>query len=159
MLYIRWMNKPHLPGELDLFAGTKEYSFLSDVKVNGWGYVAMMVSFGGELLLTRHPGWHNGFRTMIGLAPIIPALLWGRIFARWIRGMDELHRRITVEACLFATTATLFLFTALHPLGRDGIVEGLARRTGVDLHTWWGASWLLVCFYILGTRILNRRYK
>jgi hypothetical protein len=153
------MNKPNLPEELDLFAGTKEYSLRTDMKVNGWGYAAMILSFAGDVLLPRHPEWHPAARTLIALAPILPALLWGRVFARWIRGMDELHRRITVEACLFATTATLFLFTALHPLGKAGLLEALAHQVGLDLRTWWGTSWLLVCFYLVGTRILNRRYQ
>ena len=153
------MKRPNLPEELDLLAGKKEYSFRTDLKVNGWGYVAMVISFAGDVLLPRHKDWHVILRAIIALAPIVPALLWGRIFARWIRGMDELHRRITLEVCLLATTATLFLFTALHPLDKAGVFQALGLRSGLDLHTWWGTSWLMVCFYILGSKILNRRYR
>ena len=153
------MKRPNLPEELDLLAGKKEYSFRTDLKVNGWGYVAMVLSFAGDVLLPRHKDWHVILRAIIALAPIVPALLWGRIFARWIRGMDELHRRITLEVCLLATTATLFLFTALHPLDKAGVFQALGWHAGLDLHTWWGTSWLMVCFYILGSKILNRRYR
>ena len=153
------MKRPNLPEELDLLAGKKEYSFRTDLKVNGWGYVAMVLSFAGDVLLPRHKDWPVILRAIIALAPIVPALLWGRIFARWIRGMDELHRRITLEVCLLATTATLFLFTALHPLDKAGVFQALGWHAGLGLQTWWGTSWLMVCFYILGSKILNRRYR
>jgi hypothetical protein len=152
------MTKPNTPEELDLMFGRKDYSFQTDLKVNAWGYLSMALSFAGDVLLPRHQDWHIAVRAIIALSPIVPALLWGRVFARWIRGMDELHRRITVEVCLFATTATLFLFAALRPLVKAGIFQPL-EKTGLDLHTWWGTSWLLVCFYILGSRILHRRFK
>ena len=151
-------EKPNTPAELDLLSGSKDYSFRTDLKVNSWGYVAMALSFAGDVLLPRHTDWPVASRTIIALAPIVPALLWGRVFARWIRGMDELHRRMTVEVCLFATTATLFLFAAVRPLVNAGVFQPL-ERAGLDLHTWWGTSWLLVCFYILGSKILHRRYK
>src|SRR4051812_9557901 len=98
------MNKPNLPDELE--PGKSDYSFRKDLKVNGRGYVATMLSLSGDLLLPRHKDWHVALRTAFALSPIIPALLWGRVFADWIGGMDELHRRITLGACLFATTAT-----------------------------------------------------
>jgi CubicO group peptidase (beta-lactamase class C family) len=69
--------------------------------------------------------------------------------------MDELHRRIALEVCLLATTATLFLFAALHPLDKAGVFQGLGLHAGLDLHTWWGTSWLMVCFYILGGKIME----
>ena len=151
-------EKPNIPDELDLVFGFKDYSFRKDLKVNGWGYVAMALSFAGDVMLSRHKDWPVALRTVIALSPIIPTLLWGRGFACWIRGMDELHRRLTVEVCLFATTATLFFFAALRPLANAGIFQPL-EKVGLDIHTWWGTSWLLVCFYILGSKILHRRYQ
>ena len=160
MLYTGFVmnNKPNIPDELDPIFGKKNYSLRKDLKINAWGYVAMAMSFAGDVLLPSHKDWPVALRASIALVPIVPALLWGRVFARWIRGMDELHRRMTVEVCLFATTATLFFFTVLKPLVNAGIFQPL-EKTGLDLHTWWGTSWLLVCFYILGSRFLHRRYK
>jgi hypothetical protein len=152
-------NKPNLPDELDPIFGFKDYSFRKDVQVNGWGYVAMALSFVGDVLLARHHEWSAALRAIIALAPIIPTLLWGRVFARWIRGMDELHRRMAVEVCLFAATATLFFFAAFRPLVNAGIFQPIEKTLGLDLQTWWGTSWFLVCFYILGSRILHRRFK
>jgi hypothetical protein len=152
-------NKPNLPDELE--PGKKDYSFRKDLRVNGWGYVALAMSVAGEWLLHTHKDRPVVLRAVITLAPVIPVLLWGRVFARWIRGMDELHRRMTVEVCLFATTATLFLFTALHPLAKAGVFQALGFREWwlMDWHSWLLTSWLLICFYLLGSKILHRRYK
>src|SRR3954464_9224549 len=122
------MNRPNIPDELA--PGTKDYSFRKDLEVNAWGYLTVVLSFVGDMLLSRHHDWPVALRAVIAVSPIIPTLLWGQMFARWIRGMDELHRRITVEVCLFATTATLFLFAASHPLVSAGIFQPLK----LDLH-------------------------
>jgi hypothetical protein len=152
-------SKPNLPDELE--PGKKGYSFMKDLKVNGWGYVALALSVAGEWLLHTRKDLSLALRTIIGLAPIIPALLWGRVFARWIRGMDELHRRLTVEVCLFSTTVTLFLFTALHPLAKAGVFQALGLHEWwlMDWHSWLLTSWLLICFYLIGCKILHRRFK
>lgn len=68
--------------------------------------------------------------------------------------MDELHRRITVAACLFAAVATLFVVTTLHLLTIAGVLpEKFQASAGFVI------IWLVVCFYILGQAIYNRRYK
>jgi len=156
------MNKPNLPDELE--PGKGDYSVRKDLKVNGWGYVGLALSIGGEALIYFHQDWPIALRTVIALSPIVPALLWGRVFARWVRGMDELHRRMTVEVCLFATTATLFVFTALHPLVKFGVLEASGSGDSwlawlMDWHSWLLTSWLLICFYMLGGMILRRRFK
>ena len=156
ILYSTFMHNLNIPEELE--PGKKEYSFCKDLKVNGWGYLAVALSFGGDVMLARHKDWPAALRVIIALLPVVPALLWGRVFARWIRGMDELHRRMTVEVCLFATTATLFLFTFLRPLVSVGIFRPF-EKIGLDFHTWWGTSWLLICFYLLGRKVLHRRFK
>jgi hypothetical protein len=156
------MNKPNLPDELE--PGKRDYSVRKELEVNGWGYVGLALSIGGEALIYFHQDWPITLRTVIALAPIVPALLWGRVFARWVRGMDELHRRMTVEVCLFATTATLFVFTALHPLVKFDVFEASGNRDSwlawlMDWHSWLLTSWLLICFYMLGGMILRRRFK
>jgi len=65
-LYIALMNKPNVPEELDLMFGRKEYSFATDLKVNGWGYLSMALSFAGDVLLPRHQDWHVALRSLRG---------------------------------------------------------------------------------------------
>jgi hypothetical protein len=152
------MNKPNIPEELE--PGKGAYSGRADLKVNGWAYLGMTLSLAGDILLHCNESsrdWHVVIRGMIALAPLLPFLLWIRSFARWLRGMDELDRQITLTVCLFATTATLYLFMALHPLGKWSVVQG--EWWLLDWHSWWLQGWIMTCFYILGTKIFNRRYK
>jgi hypothetical protein len=146
-------NKPNVPEELDPL--TKDYSFRTDIKTNGWAWVAIGTSFVGEVvLLPQHKEWPVALRAVIALSPLLAGLLWVRSAARWIRGMDELHRRITLAAGLFAVTATLFVVTGLHLLVVAGVFSADLQATAGFI-----IVWLVCCFYILGHGIFNRRYK
>lgn len=145
-------NKPNIPEEI---APGKNYSFWADMKVNGWCWLAVVASFAGECwLLPHHQDWPVALRAGIALAPLVAGLLWVRSIAGWVRGMDELHRRITVAACLFATVATLTVVWALHLLVTAGVLP-----THYQANAGFIIIWLVVCFYILGHSIFNRRYK
>jgi hypothetical protein len=145
-------NKPNIPEEL---APGKYYSFRTEVKVNGWCWVAVLISFVNEVcLLPHHKDWPVAIRAVIALVPLVASLLWVRSVAGWIIGMDELHRRITLAACLFATIATLFVITAFHLLVVAGVFSIKFQVTAGFI-----IIWLVVCFYILGHSIFNRRYK
>ncbi|MGH7993283.1 MAG: hypothetical protein ACREDQ_07195 [Limisphaerales bacterium] len=145
-------NKPNIPEEL---APGQQYSFRKEIKVNGWCWVAVVTSFTGECwLLPHHKDWPMVWRVTIALIPLVASLLWVRSVAEWVRGMDELHRRITVAACLFATVATLFVVAALHFLVTAGVIPAHFQATAGFV-----IIWLVVCFYILGQILFNRRYK
>ncbi|HTQ51806.1 MAG TPA: hypothetical protein VMJ12_13930 [Candidatus Acidoferrales bacterium] len=146
------MNRPNTPEEL---APGKYYSFRTEMKVNGWCWAAVLSSFAGECwLLPHHTDWPVALRTVIALVPLVASLLWVRSVAGWVRGMDELHRRITIAACLFATVATLFVVAALHFLVTAGVIPAHFHATAGFV-----IIWLVVCFYILGQTIFNRRYR
>src|SRR5881394_4640334 len=90
-------NKPAVPHEVE--PGSGHYSFHTDLKVNGWSWIAVLTSFAGEvLLLPKHVEWPTALRAMIALAPLIASLLWVRSILRWVRHMDELQHRITTAA-------------------------------------------------------------
>src|ERR1035438_9505292 len=115
-------NKPNIPEEV---IPGKNYSFWTDMKVNSWIIVALFTSFVTDMLLHSnvprmlhiheqdspvlfgflHPhaeNWPVAMRVIIELLPLLMCVLWVRNIARWIRGMDELHRRIMLETLLFA---------------------------------------------------------
>ncbi len=154
MLYTGFVmnNKPNIPEEL---APGKYYSIRTEMKVNGWCWVGILTSFVGEvLLLPHHKEWPVVVRAVIALLPLLAGLLWVWSAARWICGMDELHRRITLAACLFATTAMLFVVTGLHLLVAAGVFS-----TDLQMTAGFIIIWLVCCFYILGQTIFTRRYK
>ncbi len=145
--------KPNLPEDIE--PGDLHYSFRKDMKVNGWSWVAVLTSFVGEVFwLPHHKDWPVAARAVIALVPLLASLFWVRSVLQWMRGMDELHRRITQAAASFATVATLFIVTALHFLVVAGVFPSRFPSTAGFV-----VIWLVVCFYILGQNIFNRRYQ
>jgi len=154
MLYTGCMNdKPNLPEEI-MFGPS--YSLRANLKANTWAFVAMILAWTGDLLLSLPRERSVAQRAIIALVPLLIGLLW-------VRGMDEMHRRLSVEACLFATSVTLFVVTAWHILDETGVFQaGLhLARLHLDSH-FRTASFpisLVVAFYFLGLSIFNRRFK
>jgi hypothetical protein len=152
MLYTVHMNRLILP---EAVMPGKHYSFRADMRLNAWTLVAVVVSFPAHMLLPRHKDWHPALRAIIALAPLAPSLFYVRSIARWIGGMDELQRRIQLEACLFATTGTIFITTTVSLLNSYGIrLPRLQDGLG-----WEGTFASVIVFYILGNVIGNRRYR
>jgi hypothetical protein len=164
MLYIIGMNeKLNVPDEIWL--GKKDYSWRADWKVNGWLFVAAIISSASDLLFRRQIAqWSTSAKTIIALVPFVAILLWTRSLARWIRGMDELHRRITVAAVLFATSATFLFSTVWHRLDQAGFFQaifsaGQHQSANWDIVTVAHLFLLMTFFYFLGYSIFNRRYQ
>ena len=161
VLYTDCMNdKPNIPEEI-MFGPS--YSLRANLKANTWAFVAMLLSWAGDLLLSLPRDWNVAQRAIIALVPLLISLLWVRDFVRWVRGMDEMHRRLSVEACLFAISVTLFVVTAWHILDKTGAFQAgsYMARLHLDSH-FHTASFpisLAGAFYFLGYAILNRRYK
>lgn len=171
-------NKPNDPEEL-VTLNPKKYSFWADMKVNGWLFASWPTIFLGDLWIFNHDDCPFMLRIIIALIPLAMCLLWIRNVARWIRGMDELQRRITLEACLFAITWTFFVITAWQHLKHEGILEAISRSSWIFRDSILGklvfgfdgaglteydfyyplAVTLLCSFFFLGYTIFNRRYK
>ena len=173
MLYTGFVmnDKLNIPEEMML---GKNYSFWADMKVNGWLFVAMGTGAANDLLFHsklpygllchQYRDWPVMLRAIIELFPLIASLLWARRMARWIRGMDELHRRITLEAWLFAAIAVLVVLSIWPLLDGAGVSAAVLQTTNFHLEALdkpnfpltLGILWL---FYFLGHSIFNRRYQ
>ena len=157
------MNTPNVPDEIWL--GKNEYSIWTDWKVNGWLFIATIISCASDIIfphIVRQ--WPLTLRAAVAVAPFVVIPLWMHSLARWIRGMDELHRRITLAAVLFTTSATFFVILLWHRLDRAGLFQAIFpgnSNAGVswDIATAGHAFLLLTFFYFLGYRIFNRRYQ
>ena len=161
MLYTGFMNnKPNLPEEI-MFGPS--YSLRANLKANTWAFVAMLLSWAGDQLLALPRDWTVAQRAIIALVPLLIGLLWVRDFVRWVRGMDEMHRRLSVEAGLFATSVTLFVVTLWHILDKAGVFQAGSHMARLHLDSHFRtASFpisLVLAFYFLGYAILNHRYK
>lgn len=166
MLYTAAMNTPNHPDEI--LPGKSDYSIWKDWTVNGWLLVAVFLSLAADILfLNKVREWSPALRVVMALAPFLAIILWVRNFTRWIRGMDELHRRITLAAVFFATCTTFFVVVLWHRIEVAGLFLALvpggalqsATHPAADPCTVAHVFWLMTLSYVVGHRIFNRRYQ
>jgi hypothetical protein len=155
-------EKPNVPGEI--FLGNQEYSWRMDWQVNGWLFVATLISAFCDIIFGHTVReWPLEWRVGIVLAQFAALALWARGLVVWVRGMDEMHRRITTAAILFAVSATFFFVMLWHRLDAAGLFKVIfptpKNGGGWDIATVGHSFLLLTLFYFLGQSIFNRRYK
>jgi hypothetical protein len=164
MLYIARMNsKLNTPDEIAF--GQKEYSWRKDFKVNGWLFVAAIISGLSDIMfrhVVRH--WPMGWQTAIVVVEFLAIWLWTRDLRAWIRGMDELHKRITVSSVLFAVSGTFFVMMLWHGLDRTGLFNAIFPKPktgslGWDICTPTHGFLLMTWCYFGAQGFFNRRYK
>lgn len=147
------MNKPNLMEAVQPCSG--QYSLKTDLRLNRWFLVAAVVWVADMELLRRHPEWSPLGRGLLALAPLIPGLLYIRTCVRFVRGLDELQRRIQLETFLFAALGTVLVGAAINTLIAQGVpLGGLTHGLGI------GAT-VMVMFilWLVGGAIANCRYK
>lgn len=146
------MEKPNLMESVEPCSG--QYSLRSDLRLNAWLGVAMLVYLPGLFLLKQHPEWNQLLRGSVALAPLVPGLLYLRSCVRFIRGLDELQRRVQLDAFLFAALGTLIVEAALSTLSAQEIQLG-AFSHGLGMVGTFTSMFIL---WVVGTRIANCRY-
>lgn len=72
-------------------------------------------------LLKHHTEWSPGARVAITLAPLLPGVLYLRALLKTFWQMDELQRRIQIEALGFALVGTVVVMTAVNISKAEGI--------------------------------------
>jgi hypothetical protein len=155
-LYSRLVNKSNPPVTLEsLQPLSGQYSCRKDFRLHRWLAAATAVYLLDQLLLLRHPEWNAGVRAALTLAPLAPGLLYIRSWMRFIGSLDELQRRIQLEAWLFAAIGTALAGTAITALNASGVhLAALGGGLGV------GGSYILAyVLWLVGTSLANRRFK
>src|SRR4030088_2558584 len=99
------------------------------------------------VVIQHHP--HVWWRFPVALAPLVPMLLLLRAVVRFVRGMDELQRRIQLDALAFASAGSVLLtFT-----------YGLLENVGFP-HLSYGYVWsVMSALWGIGTVVAKRRYR
>jgi len=163
MLYIPAMStKSPVPDELIMF--DKQFSWRRAWKVCRWWFVAFLISAVFDVIFPEmKKQWPLALRVTIVLAEFFALLLFMFDAARWIRGMDELQRRITLAAFLFSVSASFFLFVLWLRLEREGFFNAVFGPPVMN-GTWGISSVAHACallggFYGVGFLIFKRRYK
>jgi len=159
-------SKPNIPDEIGLWTG-KPFSWRDSLKAGaGWMMLVYLTDVPGAYLIAHHKDWPIALRIMIALIPLAAALLYVRGVVQWIRGMDELHQKITLAAFGFASVTYLFLAAAWSQLtNRAGIFEDvfhLSRLQTLERMPFSTCSFIIALTWVLfclGFTIINRRYK
>jgi hypothetical protein len=155
-LYSARMDKETSPNTLEsLQPCSGLYSIRKDFMLNGWLAVAVALYVTGELLVKWHPEWNARIRAAAELAPLVPGLLYIRSWARFIKGLDELQRRIQLEAWLFAAVGTVVIGIVISTLGASGIHLGDLEH-GLGMGRAFIASFGL---WLAGSALASRRFK
>ena len=94
----------------------------------------------------------EGWRILVALAPMIPFAFFLIFMLAGLRSMDELHRRIQLEALAIAFPLAIILFMLL---GLLELAIPLSPEDWSYRHTW---SYLPL-FYFIGVAIATRRYQ
>ena len=90
----------------------------------------------GAYLIAHHKDWPILLPIIVALLPLAASLLYIRDILRWIRGMDELHRQITLASFGFATAMDIAteaidrLHSTAHSHHRIIVVELMGNRSG-----------------------------
>ena len=113
------------------------------------GVAALAAYFGSRVLLERSD---LSARLPVALAPLPFFVLFLAAFIRLVREMDELERRVQLEALAFAYPALLVLVMALGLLELAGVALSPADRS--FRHVWQ----IGVVLYVGGIALSSRRY-
>ena len=148
------MDKPEIIESYQPHSG--HYSWRKDLRLNAWLAVATVLYVAALLLVKRHPEWSPLTRALLSLTPLVPGLLYLRSWARLVRALDELQRRIQLEAGLFAALGTVILGAIVTTLTANGVDLGLWLRPGLGIG---GVFMAMFVFWLVGTAIANCRYK
>lgn len=147
------MEKPNLMESVQPCSG--QYSVRQDLRLNAWLAVASAVWVADLALLKKYPEWSPLLKGVLALAPLVPGLLYVRSCMRFVRGLDELQRRIQLDALIFAAMGTVIVGMAVNTLNAHEVPLGMLRR-GLGI----GESFVLMfVLWIVGSAIANRRYK
>ena len=94
----------------------------------------------------------EGWRIVVALAPLVPFAFFLAFAMAGLRSMDELHRRIQLEALAIAFPLAILFFMLL---GLLELAISLSPEDWSYRHTW---SYLPL-FYFIGLAIASRRYQ
>ena len=95
--------------------------FKRSMKVNIWLFLAMVTYVVTLFALREHPAWDPQFRVGLTLLPLLPGVIYLRMLWGTFKQMDELQRRIQLEAWAFALGGTVLVSTTMNILNANGI--------------------------------------
>ena len=125
------------------------------MKVNGWLFVTTVTYLVTLFLLQDHSEWNPMFRVGVTLLPLLPGVIYLRLLWGAAQKLDELERRIQLEAWAFALAGTVLVGTTMNILNANGI--GFKNYPhGLEM----GGAYLSVfLFWCIGVAQATARYR
>lgn len=124
-------------------------------QLNVWLAVTTVTYLVTLYLIRTNPEWSPVVKVLVTLAPVLPGLLYLRDGLRHLAALDELQRRIQMEAWLFAAIGTVVLGAIINVCNAHGLTWGKLPH---GLET--GGTYLAMFFlWCAGSSIANHRYR
>jgi len=146
-------DKPNLIESVTPCSG--QYSLKKDFLLNAWLLVSVITYLVILFVLKQFPTWTPLARGLLSLLPLIPGLLYVRSWLRFVRGLDELQRRIQTEAFLIAALGTLVLGIIVDTLSAQGVKIAIVGH-GLGFG---GVVMGMFMLWLVGGAIAQGRYK
>ena len=130
-------------------------SLRAQLKFNGWLAVSTLTYLVSLYLVRHFSAWSPGLKVAVTLAPVLPGLLYFKNGLRLLGAMDELQRRIQLEAWLFAALGTVVVTTVLNVLTAHGLGWATFPH-GLEI----GGTYLAMFFlWCIGVTLSTCRYR
>lgn len=106
-------------------------------------------------LVKRNPEWSPGWRVAATLTPLWPGVFYLLSLLQSFKAMDELQRRIQLEAWVFALAGTVVVSAVLNVLNANGMGPA-AYPHGLQIGGFYMTMYLL---WSVGFTISRLRYR
>ena len=128
---------------------------LRSLELNAWLAISTATYLATLFLIRNHPTWSAGWKIMLALGPLLPGLLYLRNGMRLLRELDELQRRIRLEAWLFAAVGTVIVSTVINVFNAQGLT-GIWPIHGLEV----GGTYLTMSvLWSVGIMLASLRYR
>ena len=115
----------------------------------GGGMVAYAVVLAGAMTLLNNTDAGSGWRVPLALAPMVPVVFVLFAFVRYFGRIDELQRRVQLEALAFAFGGTALLTFSY----------GFLQLVGFPQVSWFFVWPIMAVLWMAGKARADRRYR
>ena len=120
-----------------------------------WLAAATVIYLISLWLVRKHPDWSPATRITITLTPLLPGIFYLRALLKSFWQMDELQRRIQIEALGFALVGTVIVMTIMNVLAAQGVtLVSYPHGLGIG-----GVYLTTFIFWSIGVSISTFRYR
>lgn len=134
---------------------TRIEKFKTHMAPNAWLFMATATYLVTLFLVQDNPGWPPAPKVALTLLPLVPGVVY--LYRLWgaFKALDELQRRIQLEAWGMALAGTVIVGTTLNVLNAHGIVFERYPH-GLEIG---GVYLTMFILWAIGTGIANARYR